>query len=79
VYGPESLNLGFIGAPLSMAISYNSVAVLTLFYVSISQIPNQAETDTGSNPSLAHDIRNLFLAGLAGIGVVQGAPLTNTR
>ena len=55
-----------------MAISYNSVAVLTLFYVSILKTPNQAETDTGSHPSLAHDIRNLSLAGLAGIGVVQG-------
>jgi hypothetical protein len=71
VYGPKSLNLGFIGAPLSMTISYIAVAVLTVFFAIFSKIPRQADTDTDTHTGFARDMKHLFLEGLAGVGTIH--------
>lgn len=78
VYGPRSLNLGLIGAPLSMTISYISVAVLTIFFVILSKAPTQAETGTGPQPSFVRDMKYLFLEGLAGMGTTHPVPLISS-
>jgi Na+-driven multidrug efflux pump len=78
VYGPKSLNLGFIGAPLSMTISYISVAVLTVFFVMVSNIPRQAGTDTDPDTTFARDMKHLFLEGLAGMGAIHPVTLISS-
>ena len=32
VWGPESIRLGFIGAPIATSISYNLISVASIFY-----------------------------------------------
>ena len=32
VWGPESIRLGFIGAPIATSISYNLISVASVFY-----------------------------------------------
>ena len=66
MWGPEPIALGFIGAPLATAISFNLIAIASLAY-GVFFVPNTA-WHPFSRRSFT-DLGILIRLGLAGVGL----------
>jgi hypothetical protein len=67
VHGPERLRLGFVGAPLSVAISYNFVTATTLVALVCWTKPSRiARGSDGAGFVLG--LKTLLVGGCAGVG-----------
>ncbi|KAF8322158.1 multidrug/Oligosaccharidyl-lipid/Polysaccharide flippase [Clavulina sp. PMI_390] len=65
VWGPQSIRLGFIGAPLSTVISFNLIAISTAMYIWIWD-PRKAWHPVSM--SMFQNLRLLVELGVAGVG-----------
>ncbi|KAG6825998.1 hypothetical protein H0H87_008231 [Tephrocybe sp. NHM501043] len=65
VWGPSSIRLGFIGAPIATAISFNLVSILSLTY-GILYVPKKAWHPIGKRSFTSLGV--LVHLGLAGVG-----------
>ncbi|KAF8699910.1 Multidrug oligosaccharidyl-lipid polysaccharide flippase, partial [Rhizoctonia solani] len=67
VWGPESVNAGFIGAPIASSLSFNLMAIISLVYARWF-IPNTAFHPI--NRQCFREIGKLFRLGLSGVGQI---------
>lgn len=65
VWGPEPIRLGYIGAPISTAFSFNLIAMLTLIY-GLFYAPREAWQPLSSN--IFKSLGLLVQLGSAGVG-----------
>lgn len=65
VWGPESVRLGFIGAPIATAISFNIIALAQLTYIALYD-PRTAWHPVSS--SMFQNLGILLRLGAAGVG-----------
>ena len=65
VWGPPATRLGFIGAPLSTALSFNVIALLTILYIAFLD-PRKAWHPVTSN--IFSNLGIVVRLGLAGVG-----------
>lgn len=65
VWGPEKVRLGFIGAPIATAISFNLVALISIFY-GVFYVPRTAWYPLSSRMFTSLGV--LVQLGLAGVG-----------
>lgn len=66
VWGPEKVRLGFIGAPIATAISFNLVALISIFY-GVFYVPRTAWYPLSSRMFTSLGV--LVQLGLAGVGM----------
>lgn len=65
VWGPPSVRLGFVGAPIATAVSFNLIAIATAAYILLY------DPRTAWHPislSMFHNLGLLVRLGLAGVG-----------
>ncbi len=69
VHGPSFLNLGFAGAPIATAFSYNVVAALCVMYLLCRPRRfHEVKGEVVLRPSLMDTFKTLLFLGLAGVG-----------
>lgn len=66
VWGPEPFHLGFIGAPIATAISFNLISIISLFY-GIFYVPRTAWHPLSRRCFTSLGV--LVQLGLAGVGM----------
>ncbi|EGO31132.1 hypothetical protein SERLADRAFT_432789 [Serpula lacrymans var. lacrymans S7.9] len=69
VDGPESFRLGFVGAPVSTAISHNLISILLFFYILKRVVTKREELFARSSPPppFFHGMYDLLVAGISGV------------
>ncbi|CEL63106.1 putative transporter C323,07c OS=Schizosaccharomyces pombe (strain 972 / ATCC 24843) GN=SPAC323.07c PE=1 SV=1 [Rhizoctonia solani AG-1 IB] len=67
VWGPESVNTGFIGAPIASSLSFNLMAIISLVYARWF-IPDTALHPI--NQQCFREIGKLFRLGISGVGQI---------
>lgn len=76
VHGPSFLSLGFAGAPIATAFSYNMVAALCSMYIFFR--PRKHREIKGLpvilRPSLFEGFKTLLFLGLGGVGEPSDSP-----
>jgi MATE family multidrug resistance protein len=66
VWGPERIRLGFIGAPIATAISFNLISLMSIFY-GVFYVPRTAWYPLSSRMFTSLGV--LVQLGLAGVGM----------
>ena len=65
VWGPEKIRLGFIGAPIATAVSFNLISLMSIFY-GVFYVPRKAWYPLSSRMFTSLGV--LVQLGLAGVG-----------
>ncbi|KAF8322159.1 MATE efflux family protein [Clavulina sp. PMI_390] len=65
VWGPQSVRMGFVGAPISTAISFNLIAIVTAIYIWVWD-PRKAWHPVSM--SMFQNLKLLIRLGIAGVG-----------
>ena len=68
MWGPQQIRLGFIGAPIATAISFNLVSLMSIFY-GIFYVPRTAWHPLSRRMFTSLGV--LVQLGLAGVGMCQ--------
>lgn len=77
VHGPASVQLGFSGASIAAAISYNFVAISASLYILFKTRMVRLETAVGSEqhkrerPSMLRGLGLILLLGMGGVGTYK--------
>lgn len=76
VWGPEPIRLGFIGAPIATAISFNLISLMSLAYAIFFVHPKTAWCPITRD--IFKNLGVLFRLGVAGVGTISLNPVSSS-